>query len=168
LPLTVKERTIHEQGLVAVLRLLHDELDAAVAAAYGWPASLPDEEILQRLVDLNARRAAEEASGLIRWLRPGYQRGRAGLAPVQGALVEEEAEGSVASAVAAPLPWPTSMPEQARAVRGLLQQAAAAPLTPAEVAARFAQADKARVVELLETLASLGQAGEEAGRYQVV
>jgi len=28
------ERTIHEQGLVGVLRELHDDLDAAVADAY--------------------------------------------------------------------------------------------------------------------------------------
>ena len=35
-PLGPKERLIHEQGLVSVLRQLHDELDAAVLAAYGW------------------------------------------------------------------------------------------------------------------------------------
>ena len=35
-PLSAKEKTIHEQGLVSVLRQLHDELDAAVLAAYGW------------------------------------------------------------------------------------------------------------------------------------
>ena len=144
-PLTAKERTIHEQGLVAVLRQLHDELDAAVADAYGWPVDLPDGEILQRLVDLNARRAAEEAAGVIRWLRPEYQRARAGVEPVQAALVEEEAGAeAVAPAVAQPLPWPASMPEQARAVRGVLQQAAA-PLSVAEVAARFGKADKARI-----------------------
>jgi hypothetical protein len=34
--LTAKQRAIHEQGLVTVLRQLHDELDAAVADAYGW------------------------------------------------------------------------------------------------------------------------------------
>ncbi len=35
-PLTAKERAIHEAGLVSVLKTLHDELDAAVFAAYGW------------------------------------------------------------------------------------------------------------------------------------
>lgn len=34
--LTTKERTIHDQGLVSVLRELHDELDGAVFDAYGW------------------------------------------------------------------------------------------------------------------------------------
>ena len=70
-PLTAKDKTVHEQGLVSVLREIHDELDAAVCDAYGWPVTLTDEEILARLVALNAERAAEEAQGLIRWLRPG-------------------------------------------------------------------------------------------------
>ena len=37
---------------------LHRELDEAVAAAYGWPADFPDEEILKRLLELNRERAA--------------------------------------------------------------------------------------------------------------
>src|SRR3546814_3787686 len=41
--------------------------------AYGWPANLSDEEVLTRLVALNKERAAEEAKGLIRWLRPEFQ-----------------------------------------------------------------------------------------------
>ena len=36
---------------------IHDELDAAVAAAYGWPADLADEEVLERLLALNYHRA---------------------------------------------------------------------------------------------------------------
>ena len=35
--------------------------------------SLTDAEILERLVALNAERAAEEARGVIHWLRPEYQ-----------------------------------------------------------------------------------------------
>jgi type II restriction/modification system DNA methylase subunit YeeA len=37
---------------------LHRALDEAVAAAYGWPADLSDDEILSRLLDLNRARAA--------------------------------------------------------------------------------------------------------------
>jgi type II restriction/modification system DNA methylase subunit YeeA len=37
---------------------LHKKLDAAVAAAYGWPADLSDEEILAKLFALNQERAA--------------------------------------------------------------------------------------------------------------
>ena len=83
--LSAKDKTIHEQGLVSVLRTLHDELDAAVLQAYGWsdlgPVPWADEAaratwtdtLLQRLVDLNTRRATEEASGTVRWLRPEFR-----------------------------------------------------------------------------------------------
>lgn len=36
----------------------HKELDAAVATAYGWPADLPDDEILKRLLQLNLERGS--------------------------------------------------------------------------------------------------------------
>lgn len=45
----------------AWLDLAHQKLDAAVAAAYGWPADLSDEQILEKLLALNLERAAEEA-----------------------------------------------------------------------------------------------------------
>ncbi len=44
----------------AWLDLAHKKLDAVVAAAYGWPADLTDEQILERLLALNLERAAEE------------------------------------------------------------------------------------------------------------
>ena len=91
-PLTAKDKTVHEQGLVSVLRELHDELDAAVCDAYGWPVTLTDEEILERLVALNAERAAEEAQGLVRWLRPEYQApSEYGIRNTQYALIHEDA-----------------------------------------------------------------------------
>ncbi len=37
----------------------HRELDDAVAAAYGWPSDLDDDEILRRLFELNQERAQE-------------------------------------------------------------------------------------------------------------
>jgi len=40
---------------------LHRALDAAVAAAYGWPADLSDEEILSRLLELNLARSAAQS-----------------------------------------------------------------------------------------------------------
>jgi len=39
------------------LDIAHKRLDAAVFAAYGWPADLTDEEILARLLALNLARA---------------------------------------------------------------------------------------------------------------
>jgi hypothetical protein len=47
----------------AWLDLAHKKLDAAVAPAYGWPADLADEQILEKLLALNLERAAEEAKG---------------------------------------------------------------------------------------------------------
>jgi hypothetical protein len=48
----------------AWLDLAHRKLDEAVAAAYGWPAELTDEQILERLLALNLERAdAERRSG---------------------------------------------------------------------------------------------------------
>ena len=44
----------------AWLAQAHEALDAAVAAAYGWPdytPQMPDEEILRRLLALNRERA---------------------------------------------------------------------------------------------------------------
>lgn len=56
-----------------IVNRLHEQIDEAVAAAYGWPADLPPSEIVARLVELNAERAAEEKAGTVRWLRPDYQ-----------------------------------------------------------------------------------------------
>jgi len=36
----------------------HRKLDEAVFAAYGWPSSLSDAEVLERLLALNHERAA--------------------------------------------------------------------------------------------------------------
>lgn len=38
----------------------HARLDAAVYAAYGWPADLPDEEVLKNLLALNLERSKED------------------------------------------------------------------------------------------------------------
>jgi hypothetical protein len=45
---------------MAWLDTAHRDLDAAVAAAYGWPADLSDEQILERLFALNQHRAARQ------------------------------------------------------------------------------------------------------------
>ncbi len=42
------------------LQLAHHKLDEAVFAAYGWPPSLTDDEILERLLALNLERAAKQ------------------------------------------------------------------------------------------------------------
>ena len=60
----------------AWLDFAHKKLDAAVAAAYGWPADLPDDEILTRLLALNLERAAEETKQVAQ-TKPKAQRAKA-------------------------------------------------------------------------------------------
>jgi len=152
-PLTDKERDIHEKGLVTMLREIHDELDIAVAQAYGWPANLPESDLLARLVALNKTRAAEESRGVVRWLRPEYQNPGG----VAGETVPLAVLGAKKAVTALKAPWPSALPEQAQAIAATLA-ARSEPATPAQVAKMFSRAKTSRVMEILETLASLGQA----------
>jgi hypothetical protein len=147
---------------VSVLKQIHDDLDAAVAEAYGWPADLGDEEILRRLVALNAQRAEEESRGLIRWLRPEFQN-PSGATETQESLALPAARKPAKTKPAKKNPWPKTLPDQARAVRAALQ-ALAAPATAADVAKTFQGARADKVAELLETLATLGWQGKENTR----
>jgi hypothetical protein len=163
-PLTDRDRVTHEQGLVSVLRQIHDELDAAVFDAYGWPSSLSDEEILYALVRLNAERAAEERSGTVRWLRPEFQKPAEGVG-VAAAFGEEFAAEAPAIVKQQKQPWPKTIPEQARAVRLALASQRGV-VTPRELASAFQRGNVNRIQELLQTLVSLGQAREVGdGRY---
>ena len=60
----LKKRTLTNlySARPAWLDNIHRELDEAVAAAYGWPADLSEDEILKRLLDLNFARAATNPS----------------------------------------------------------------------------------------------------------
>ena len=71
--LNSKEQATNQQGQVSLLLDLHQQLDQAVFAAYGWNPALSDEALLENLVALNQARASEEAEGRIRWLRPSFQ-----------------------------------------------------------------------------------------------
>ena len=42
------------------LALAHDKLDVAVFAAYAWPPSLSDEQLLEKLLALNLQRARQQ------------------------------------------------------------------------------------------------------------
>ncbi len=162
-PLNAAEKDAYEAGLVGVLRQIHDDLDGAVAEAYGWPAELSDEEILERLVALNHERAAEERAGKVRWLRPEFQAPKA--APTKKAE-QIEAELVVAEARAKKPALPAALPEQVAAVRAALADAERA-VTAGELARRFSQGRRAenRVEEVLRTLTLLGQADRVEGGY---
>ena len=182
-PLSASDKTLHEQGLVSVLRTLHDELDAAVLQAYGWsdlgPVPWTDdaarsawtETLLERLVALNAKRAAEEAQGTVRWLRPEFQnpaRTAAEAAPEQASIeLPDAAEPVVATPTAARQPWPATLPEQMRAVADVLGATPGAH-DEATLAARFTGRGpwKKRLPQILQTLEAVGRARREGDRWR--
>ena len=168
--LTPAELKIHEQGLVTMLRELHDQIDRVVLAAYGWNdlILLPETgdafvaPVLERLVALNAERAAEERQGMIRWLRPAFQ---APDQPAPATQTELDADVAAIRPLATLRLWPKTLAEQARAVAEVLAEAGK-PQTPAELAARFQGAKLKPLTALLETLAALGRARAiDGGRF---
>ncbi len=229
--LSAKERTIHEHGLVSVLRQIHDDLDAAVLDAYCWSDLLPllrvahgndgphpnppphagegvipgaaegastgakvgantragqgaqivaglsredakrafDEAVLERLVALNAERAAEEARGLVRWLRPEFQNPQS--APQQTEIETDAPDDApddvVPVAAIKPQPWPKDAVAQVRAVAETLSSAPTA-LSLDDIAARFTARGpwKKRLPHVLEMLVAMGRAQTDGERYR--
>lgn len=159
--LTAKEKVIHEQGLVSVLKQIHDDLDAAVFDAYGWPQTLTDEEILEKLVALNAERAEEERRGFVRWLRPEFQNpgGTQTASQTSIALDDDEDAAEAAAPVAKDVPqWPKQLREQVSAVRDLIVQQGrtTSALSVPEIAHAFKGAKRSEIEAVLEALAALG------------
>ena len=129
------------------------------------------ETLLERLVALNAQRAAEEAAGTVRWLRPEFQaRASAPQGAQAGLDVAVEAEDEAPASPAAPAapvarrPWPAGLPEQIKAVAELLA-ASPTPLALADLEARFTARGRwrERLPVILDTLAALGRVRPVAG-----
>lgn len=163
-----KERRIFDDGLVLILKELHDRLDGAVAEAYGWPADLPEEEVLARLVALNRERAQEEKRGLVRWLRPEYQIPRFGSEKEKAEQLEADLGENLAARSGAKPPFPAKELDQTPAVLYQLMESGE-PLDASLIAARFRQGQKARrsVEAVLASLHRMGIISTETGRtYQ--
>ena len=158
-PLTEAERDVHAAGQISILAELHHRLDAAVAAAYGWPADLSDAEIVARVVALNAERVREEAEGVIRWLRPEYQAPQARL-PV---ATQRDLDIGADQAVAV-LAWPREEGAQYKALRAMLRHG---PAHPREIARRLRGAPRGdKLPRMLANLEALGLARSlEGGRF---
>jgi hypothetical protein len=179
--LTEKDKTIHQQGLVSVLRELHDDLDRAVFEAYGWTdladklvgrpgatTPLPDkspeqaeaeEELLMRLVELNKQRAEEESRGIIRWLRPEYQAPDAvqtevDIAPKAAAAKQEPATAKGKAT------FPKAIPDQLRVLREALAER---PHTMESLAGLFKRKPMKAIEDGLLSLAAVGVAEFDAG-----
>lgn len=156
------------RGRVDIIAELHDRIDAAVAEAYGWPVDLTDQEIVARLVALNAERVAEERRGIVRWLRPDYQQKRAGLT-VLGAKPEEaqQIEAPLAAAKAAKPAFPRDAIGQTAAVLAELRRGGV--LDAGGIARRYAQGRRVerRIAATLDALTRLGHVSTESGGYRL-
>lgn len=139
--LNADEQRTRDLGLIDTLRQIHDDIDRATLAAYGWPESLTDDEIVARVLALNAERAAEEAKGHIRWLRPEFQT-RTVQADFTGPTIATPAEASQSAAQK----WPADLPGRIRALVQVLQSHGRA-VPAAELQASFPGA-KAAELEL--------------------
>jgi hypothetical protein len=164
-PLTDKEREFNSKALVSTLKQIHDDLDTAVFEAYGW-SDLTDstvtieqreEQILERLVALNAQRAEEERNGLIRWLRPDYQAPNAiqTQQTIIGIAELEEDESAIAPVEQQKLP--KAFKDQLATVRDLLRTQGGE-WTIDQIAAQFkgASRQKQSILTCLESLEALG------------
>jgi hypothetical protein len=129
---------------------------------------LLDETLLDRLVALNAERAAEEKRGLIRWLRPEFQNPQGAGSAVQTEIESTDETGTVAplGAAAAKQPWPKDLTEQIKAVASVLAEARG-PQTEDDLAARFTGRGRwrERLPKILDMLVALGRAHARDGSY---
>lgn len=161
------EERIKDEGLILILRELHEKLDALVFEAYGWPKDLPNEEILARLVALNVERAAEEKRGIVHWLRPDYQIPRFGRGTDKQAVAEAGTQ-HIAELIVLEKeqkrPFPTSAIEQAAEVFSALA-AARGPVDAATIAAKYKQGKKAepKIAAILAAAARIGEVATENG-----
>ena len=169
-----EEKVIHDEGLVTILKQIHDDLDTAVLEAYGWTDLTTEgpiadrlaqgddgleQELLQRLVDLNRERAAEEAKGKIRYLRPEFQDPER---ENEEAPFFSQKELSLAAAKkkgkkGETLTWPKDLPSQVAVVQKLLPSVGQ---DLAEFSRAFGRTSKKReqqIAQILQTLESLGQ-----------
>jgi hypothetical protein len=190
-PLSEKELDIAKAAQITVLKDIHDDIDREVFAAYSWEdlgprlvgrpgATTPsphksadqeaaEEELLVRLVALNQERAAEEKRGLVRWLRPEYQKPRlAHKVKGQDDLDMGLDAAGLGAGVVEDRSWPAKDLEQIRALRDVLFEAEA-PL-PADALAtlfkgRATAKRRSRVAEVLATLADTGLVREGEGGY---
>lgn len=179
--LTDKEKTINQKGLVSTLLEDHDQLDRAVFEAYGWQdladklvgcpgatTPLPDksadqaeaeEELLMRLVALNKQRAAEEAQGKIRWLRPDYQAPEATQVGAELTTEKTETPKAAVSAAKGKATFPKAAPEQLKVLREALAER---PHTVESLAELFKRKPRKSVEEGLLSLAAVGRAEHES------
>ena len=164
---TEAEQDQRTRGRVDIIAELHDRIDDAVADVYGWPRDLTDEQIVERLVALNAERHAEEQAGKVRWLRPDYQIPKAGLTQIAPAAKAEQIEAMLPQAKAKKPAFPRDAIGQTAAVIADLRGGEA--LTAEAIARRYSQGRKVekRVAATLDALVRLGHVVHDDDGYRL-
>jgi hypothetical protein len=165
-PLDMVEQDQRQRGLIDLICELHDRIDDEVADAYGWPRDLSDEQIVARLVELNAQRHAEEQRGIVRWLRPEYQIPKAGVIELHGAKAATQIEAALPEAAARKPAFPRDAIGQTAAVIADLR--VGAPDAEA-IARRYSQGLKIarRIQATLDALERLGHVHRTDGGYSL-
>ena len=151
------------------MKELHEKLDQLVLEAYGWPPTLTDEQILERLVALNHERAAEERRGHVRWLRPDYQIPRFGQKLDKQAAKEEGAQVTADLGLPEPGARKPSFPADAVAQTAAVFAALASTRGPTDagaIAARFRESKnlEATISTVLDSLSRLGHVATKDGK----
>lgn len=178
--LNENEKSIHQYGVVSVLRELHDDLDRAVFESYGWSdladqlvgrpgATTPrpdkpaeqaeaEEELLVRLVELNKQRAEEESRGVVRWLRQEYQKFNAvqSEADIEQEIATTQLESTTRKEKVV---FPKAISDQLRVLR---EKLAVQSYTTEELAALFNRKPLKSVEEGLRSLVAVGVAEFDA------
>ncbi|NJN62616.1 MAG: hypothetical protein HC795_14860, partial [Coleofasciculaceae cyanobacterium RL_1_1] len=113
-----------------------------------------ENQILERLVKLNAQRAEEERNGLIRWLRPDYQ------APSQttNQTTIDGIDTNDETAIAPPeqQKWPNNFKDQLAIVRDLLRTQGSE-WTETQISAQFkGKKQPGAIGQVLDILENLG------------
>ncbi|NJN30718.1 MAG: hypothetical protein HC824_10045 [Synechococcales cyanobacterium RM1_1_8] len=129
-----------------------------------------DDQILDRLVTLNAQRAEEERNGHIRWLRPDYQNpGQTSNAaqtetPAIPGMEIPKAQKSIAPTPAKKQKWPQDFKDQLAAIRDLLRTQGGewnlVEISKAFTGAARSQTKIQTALEALETLGLVAQHSE--------
>ncbi|MBW4331673.1 class I SAM-dependent DNA methyltransferase [Stakelama sp. CBK3Z-3] len=164
---TEVEQDQRMRGRVDIIAELHVQIDDAVADAYGWPRDLSDDQIVERLVALNAERHAEEKAGKVRWLRPEYQIPKAGLTQLAPRAKAEQIEAMLPEAKAKKPAFPRDAIGQTASVIDALR--GGQPLSAEAIARRYSQGRKVehRVAATLDALVRLGHVARDEDGYRL-
>ena len=158
--------TTFDDGLLLIMKELHDRLECAVAEAYGPPADLSDDEALARLVALNKERSEEESAA---WCAGSARTTRFRASPKRRQAGGRK-EGAQVAAETHPLPSSRSLVSiWARGANCRIfatLAAASDPLNAKVLAAQFrrTKTTEKKVSECVASLARLGYVTSEDGK----